>query len=123
MSVLDIDTSMGDAAQLGHSSSLHSGQSVPAGERWHGSPARRTDTNYARVAPARCGRLRRATYAAVTLIGILFLYAPLLEAGLGLLFFEGASLGEALGPRVQVSAGALDGRGPLIDTLPFSGLV
>src|SRR5437667_1342293 len=74
MSVLDINTSMGDGAQLGHTSSLHSGQSVPAGERWHGSPARRTDTSYVRIAPARCGRLRRATSAALTLIGTLFLY-------------------------------------------------
>ena len=81
MAVLDINTSMGDGAQLGHSSSLHSGQSVPAGERWHGSPARRTDTDYVRLAPARCGRLRRATYAAGTLMGLLFLYAPLLELG------------------------------------------
>ena len=37
--VLDIGTSMGDGAQLGHASSLHTGQAVPAGERWHGSPA------------------------------------------------------------------------------------
>ena len=41
--VLDIETSMGDGAQLGHASSLHAGQAVPAGERWHGSPAQRTD--------------------------------------------------------------------------------
>src|SRR3989442_7512748 len=66
MAVLDINTSMGDGAQLGHSSSLHSGQSVPAGERWHGSPARRTDTDYVRLAPSRCGPLRPATYAAGT---------------------------------------------------------
>src|SRR5438445_12873667 len=39
---LDINTSMGDGAQLGHASALHSGQAVPAGERWHGSPAQRT---------------------------------------------------------------------------------
>src|SRR2546425_11964295 len=90
--VLDINTSMGDGAQLGHTSTLHSGQSVPAGERWHGSPARRTDTDYVRLAPARCGKLRRATYAALSLIGILFLYAPLLELGLGLLFHEVSSL-------------------------------
>src|SRR5882724_5340298 len=37
--VLDIDTSMGDGAQLGHASALHRGQAVPAGERWHGCPA------------------------------------------------------------------------------------
>ena len=41
-SVLDINTSMGDVAQLGHASALHSGQAVPVGERWHGSPAQRT---------------------------------------------------------------------------------
>ena len=41
--VLDIDTSMGDGAQLGHTSALHSGQAVPAGQRWHGSPAQRTE--------------------------------------------------------------------------------
>src|SRR5262249_906634 len=34
MTALDIDTSMGDGAQLGHASALLSGQSVPAGERW-----------------------------------------------------------------------------------------
>src|SRR5436309_12768752 len=83
--VLDINTSMGDGAQLGHASTLHSGQSVPAGERWHGSPARRTEVNYVRVAPTRCSRLRRATYAALTLLGILFVSARLLEGGLGLL--------------------------------------
>src|SRR5438874_4360741 len=71
--VLDINTSMGDEAQLGHASSLQSGQSVPAGERWHGSPARRTDVNYLRVAPAPCSKLRRAVYAALSLLGILFL--------------------------------------------------
>src|SRR2546426_1098928 len=33
MSVLDIDTAIGDGAQLGHVSALHTGQAVPAGER------------------------------------------------------------------------------------------
>ncbi|WP_406178335.1 hypothetical protein [Streptomyces sp. NBC_00996] len=33
--VVDIDTSMGDHSQLGHASSLHSGQAIPAGESWH----------------------------------------------------------------------------------------
>ena len=37
--VLDIDTAIGDGAQLGHSSALHAGQAVPAGQCWHGSPA------------------------------------------------------------------------------------
>ena len=123
MAVLDINTSMGDGAQLGHASSLHSGQSVPAGERWHGSPARRTDTNYLRVAPARCGRLRRATYAAGTLMGLLFLYAPLLELGLGLLFLEVSSLVEVLDPGVRSSAGVFTVPGLFIEALAFSAVL
>ena len=49
--------SMGDGAQLGHASALHSGQAIPGGQRWHGSPAQRTEVNYLRVArraAARC---------------------------------------------------------------------
>ncbi len=38
-SVLDIDTEIGKGAQLGHSSSLQSGQRIPRGKRYHGSPA------------------------------------------------------------------------------------
>jgi non-ribosomal peptide synthetase-like protein len=120
--VLDINTSMGDGAQLGHSSSLHSGQSVPDGERWHGSPAQRTETNYLRVAPAQCGTLRRASYAALSLIGILFLIAPLLEGGFGLLFYEVSSLVEVLDPSVQ-SNGAVTVRGHLIEALAFSAVL
>ena len=92
MAVLDINTWMGDGAQLGHVSSLHRGQAVPAGERWHGSPAQRTDTNYVRVPPARCGRLRRAVSGAFTLLGILLVGAPLLEFGLSFLFGQVSSL-------------------------------
>ncbi len=121
--VLDIDTSMGDGAQLGHASALLSGQAVPAGERWHGSPAQRTETNYVRVAPARCGRLRRAAYAALTVIGILFLWAPLLEAGLSLLFLGVSALVEMLDPSVQSSTGALTIGGLFIEALVFSAVL
>jgi non-ribosomal peptide synthetase-like protein len=120
MAVLDIDTAMGDAAQLGHSSALLSGQTVPAGERWHGSPAQRTETNYVRVAPARCGSLRRAGSAAILLISILFLWAPLLEGGLSLLFLGVSALVEVLDPGVQSSTGALTVRGLFIEGLVFS---
>ena len=44
--VLDIHTSMGDRSQLGHASSLHRGQSVPAGQSWHGTPAQPCDTDF-----------------------------------------------------------------------------
>ena len=62
--VIDIDTSMGDGTQLGRASSLHAGQAVPDGERWHGSPAQRTDVDYQSVEPSQVrhpekGRLRR----------------------------------------------------------------
>ena len=36
---LDIGTSMGDDSQLGHASALQTGQAVPDGQSWHGSPA------------------------------------------------------------------------------------
>ncbi|MET7677097.1 phosphopantetheine-binding protein, partial [Streptomyces seoulensis] len=66
--ILDIDTAMGDGAQLGHSSSLHRGQSIPAGEHRHGSPAQVTDVDYLRVAPARCGTGRRAWFGLASLL-------------------------------------------------------
>jgi len=118
--VLDINTSMGDGAQLGHASALHSGQVVPAGERWHGSPAQRTDVNYVRVAPARCGKLRRASYSALILLGILFLYVPLLEGGLDFLLVAVSSLLEVLDPSVRASTHAMTLRGLFIEALIFS---
>ncbi len=53
--VLDIDTSMGDGTQLGHTSALYRGQTIPQGESHHGSPAQRTDVDHVRVAPAHAG--------------------------------------------------------------------
>ena len=85
MSVLDIDTSMGDGAQLGHASALHQGQAVPAGERWHGSPAQRAGVDYIRVPPAKSSARRRKISAALTLLAIVLLYVPLLEGGVDLL--------------------------------------
>jgi non-ribosomal peptide synthetase-like protein len=97
-SVLDINTSMGDGAQLGHSSGLRSGQAVPAGERWHGSPAQRTDVNYMRVAPARSSRLRRIAFSVLALLAVALLYLPFVEGGLSLLIETTASLAERLHP-------------------------
>ncbi|GER24155.1 peptide synthetase [Zafaria cholistanensis] len=56
---LDIHTSMGDDAQLGHASALHRGQSVPAGQSWHGSPAQPATANYRTVEPVAEGAMRR----------------------------------------------------------------
>src|SRR5438094_4725422 len=115
-SVLDINTSMGDGAQLGHSSGLHSGQAVPAGERWHGSPAQRTNLNYARVAPARCGKLRRVGFSALAVLAVVLLYLPLVEGGLSLLIDPASSLAE----RVDPSAGASPLSGLFIQALIVS---
>ncbi|OLM20948.1 MULTISPECIES: Pls/PosA family non-ribosomal peptide synthetase [unclassified Pseudonocardia] len=83
--VLDIGTAIGDGGQLGHTSSLHTGQVVPAGERWHGSPARRTDTDY-RVVPALpCSALRRALFAGMQLLVPLLVGMPLVLGGAALL--------------------------------------
>jgi non-ribosomal peptide synthetase-like protein len=95
-SVLDIDTSMGDGAQLGHGSALFSGQAVPAGERWHGCPGQRTEVDYVRVPPARCGALRRAGYSAAVLLAVILLYVPLVEAVASLAIGGVSSLAESV---------------------------
>ena len=99
--VLDINTSMGDVSQLGHASSLHSGQRVPVGERWHGSPALRTDLNYLRVSARRCGTFRRFRFGASTLFWVFFLYLPLVEGGVFLLLTAMPMLGRVLDPHVD----------------------
>ena len=119
-SVLDIDTSMGDGTQLGHSSALLSGQAVPAGERWHGSPAQPTETNYARVAPAPCGTWRRVKSASLLLFGILFLWAPLAEGGVTLLYLGVSALVRWLDPAVRAAGEVLTLRGLFFEALFFS---
>jgi non-ribosomal peptide synthetase-like protein len=84
--VLDIETSLGDGAQLGHASSLHTGQAVPDGERWHGSPAERTEVNYQAVETTSCGTLRKVVYTVAQLLKVLALYMPLVIGGAVLLF-------------------------------------
>src|SRR5207249_6873210 len=95
-SVLDINTSLGDRAQLGHASGLHSGQAVPAGERWHGSPAQRTDVNYLRVPPVQSGTWRRAVYSTAALLVVLLVYLPLVEGGASLAIGAAESLAQTL---------------------------
>ncbi|GEL24709.1 hypothetical protein PSU4_36630 [Pseudonocardia sulfidoxydans NBRC 16205] len=69
--VLDIGTAIGDGGQLGHSSSLHTGQAIPAGERWHGVPAEPTTTDYRTVQTGRPATLRRVVYSALQLLVVL----------------------------------------------------
>jgi non-ribosomal peptide synthetase-like protein len=88
VTVLDIRTSLGDGAQLGHSSSLHAGQAVPGGERWHGSPAQPAGVDYRLVGAAGCGTLRRAVYAVLQLLTALVLYVPLMVGGVIMLLAQ-----------------------------------
>ncbi|NWF29721.1 peptide synthetase [Streptomyces sp. PKU-EA00015] len=100
--VLDIDTSMGDGAQLGHASSLHRGQAVPDGEHWHGSPAQRTDVDYQVVGSVRCGAVRRTTHSVLQLLVALAGYVPLAVGGVTALLAEVPGLSAALEPGAVV---------------------
>ncbi len=94
--VLDIDTSMGDGAQLGHTSSLHAGQAVPAGERRHGSPAeRRTEVDYRAFEAAGSSTARGVVYSVLQLLRLLILTLPLAIGGLAVLVAEVPALRRA----------------------------
>ncbi|MGI9505458.1 MAG: Pls/PosA family non-ribosomal peptide synthetase [Geminicoccaceae bacterium] len=85
MTVLDIDTKLGDGAQLGHASSLYTGQSIPDGEHRYGSPARqRTEMDYRAVDPTRCSTLRKVVYSVVQLLNLLLL-TPLIIVSMAML--------------------------------------
>jgi len=75
--VLDIGTSVGDGSQLGHTSSLYQSQDVPDGQRWHGSPAQRTEVDYRRADPIPSGPLRRAAYGTGQVLSLIFVTLPL----------------------------------------------
>jgi non-ribosomal peptide synthetase-like protein len=96
--VIDIGTSMGDGAQLGHRSSLQPGQAVPAGQRWHGSPAEPTRTDYRLVPPRTISTRRRATYTVLHLLNVLLVDLPLLMGGFAVVVIAFPGLDELLDP-------------------------
>ncbi|MEU8588962.1 Pls/PosA family non-ribosomal peptide synthetase [Streptomyces sp. NPDC048664] len=114
--VLDIDTSMGDRSQLGHSSALYRGQSVPDAEHHHGCPAEPTSIDYLRVPPARCGTLRRACFSLSSLLQLFLLYLPLSVGGVYLLINAVPSLDDRLDP----DAGTLTPSVLVVDALQVS---
>jgi 2,3-diaminopropionate biosynthesis protein SbnA len=85
--VLDIRTSIGDGAQLGHTSALHTGQAVPAGEHWHGSPARPTEVDYRSVPTTTGSRVRRVVFSVVQVLNLL-VGLPLVMCALVVLLAE-----------------------------------
>ena len=80
-SVLDIRTAIGDFGQLGHASSLRSGQRVPEGKRYHGSPAEETTANFRLSAEAPDAPLRRALFT----VGQFFVSLAVVGASAGAL--------------------------------------
>jgi non-ribosomal peptide synthetase-like protein len=70
---------MGDNTQLGHASSLQSGQRVPDGKHYHGSPAVETSSNYCPI-EGRNGRLsvdvRGTIYVSLILATLLLVIVP-----------------------------------------------
>ncbi|MEU4112630.1 Pls/PosA family non-ribosomal peptide synthetase [Streptomyces sp. NPDC027717] len=121
--VLDIDTSMGDGAQLGHSSSMHRGQAVPDGEHWHGSPAQVTDVDYLRVAPAPCGTARRAWFGLASLLQLFLLYIPLGVGGLYMLFNAVPAVRRRLDPETALPLGELVTDALILSLTLFAGFV
>ena len=75
-SVLDIDTAMGDNTQLGHASSLQSGQRVPDGKRYHGSPAVETSSDYCPIEGKNGTALRGVIYVSLILATLLLIAVP-----------------------------------------------
>lgn len=74
---LDIDTAMGDDAQLGHSSSLHRFQSVPPGSSWNGSPAQPASANYRLAGLAGSGMRSRVSFSFWTVVNHVVLVSSL----------------------------------------------
>ncbi|MHA7266005.1 Pls/PosA family non-ribosomal peptide synthetase [Arthrobacter halodurans] len=110
--VLDIGTSLGDGAQLGHASALHAGQAVPAGEHWHGSPGQRTESDYRAVASADCGTWRRTRYGVLQLALLLGVTLPVAVGGMAMLLVE-----------VPWLADLLTSPEPSFTSAPFYGFV
>ncbi|TMQ93098.1 amino acid adenylation domain-containing protein [Actinomadura soli] len=117
--VLDIDTAMGDDTQLGHASSLHGGQAVPAGERWHGCPARPTGTGFLPIPPMACGTARRFCYGALQLLTVLGVAMPLGFVVLVGLLTEFPMLAEIM----SAESGGLGRPALYLDAAMISGLL
>ena len=125
MTFLDIDTVLGDGAQLGHASALHAGQVVPAGHVWHGSPAQPAgaDYDYQAVAPARCGTVRRAVTSAGRLLLAVAVLGPLETAVAALLLCHPGLLTHLLSGSRPVTGWVYEQDAVEISAIAFFGLV
>jgi non-ribosomal peptide synthetase-like protein len=67
---------MGDNTQLGHASSLQSGQRVPDGKHYHGSPAVETSSDYCTIKGKNGAALRGVAYVSLILATLLLIAVP-----------------------------------------------
>lgn len=74
--VLDINTTVGDEAQLGTTSALLSGQAVPARATYQGSPAQPSQSDFDQLPVLPLDRGRRIRYTATQLTSICFFSLP-----------------------------------------------
>ncbi len=79
--VLDIDTTIEDGAELGHASALQSGQTVRAGERSRGNPAQPSEGVHRLPATPDGFTRRRVVFTAFQLLNLTVLTVPLVMAG------------------------------------------
>ncbi len=82
-SVIDLNTRMGNRAQLGHASCLIEGQAVPAGEHWHGNPAEPASVDYSAMQDLPPRPIHQALYALGPPLFWLLIGAPVLLLLLG----------------------------------------
>jgi non-ribosomal peptide synthetase-like protein len=115
--VVDIWTSMGNGAQLGHASALYAGQAVPDGQRWHGTPAQRCDVDYRTVVPTHCGVFRKISYSVVQLLNAMVVTGPLAMALIVTLLEESPWLAELIGPGHHTLTSAGFYRAALVSSL------
>jgi non-ribosomal peptide synthetase-like protein len=95
-SVLDIDVSIGDFGHLGHASSLQSGQRIPEGKRYHGSPAEETTTNFRLMDETTVAPARRWIFTATRLAFLLAIASALVLAAIAYAFAGLAGAEETL---------------------------
>jgi non-ribosomal peptide synthetase-like protein len=98
--VLDVDTEVGEGAQLGHSSALQRGQRVPAGESWHGTPAEQATAQYRTLPAEPADGGRKLCMSALVLTG-LFVVGPAVFAAATLAIANNATLAGLLAPGVS----------------------
>ncbi|MGO9421628.1 Pls/PosA family non-ribosomal peptide synthetase, partial [Roseiarcus sp.] len=109
--MLDVGATIEDFGQLGHASALLSGQRVPQGKSYHGSPAEETTTNFRLFDEIPANPLRRAVFSIAQLLFSLIVAGALIDALL---------LGAMAFSAERVSAAVPAPLVAMIDLLPIS---